>query len=158
MINFLALSSTEITIMVVWAIIAIVAIVIEFETINLVSIWFAAGAVAGIICSLLHQKVWIQVLAFVVVSAVFIIGTRPFVKKISENQTILTNVDRLIGMTALITKPIKEGEKGEIKVDYQIWPAIAKNDEEFQEGEKVVIFGIQGNKMIVEKIKEINLD
>lgn len=158
MFNFLALSSVEVTIMVIWAIIAIAAIVIEFETANLVSIWFAAGAISGIICSLLHQKVWIQIIAFVVVSAIFILCTRPLVKKISDNQTILTNADRFIGMTALVTKTIKEGEKGEIKVEFQSWPAVSKTSEELCVGEKVVISNIEGNKMIVEKIKEISLD
>lgn len=158
MFNFLALTNMEIAFVVIWAIVAIAAIVIEFETANLVSIWFAAGGIAGIVCAILHQQIWIQIIAFVVVSAIFILGTRPFVKKISDNQTILTNADRFVGMVAMVTKPIKEGERGEVKIDFQLWPAISKNDESFETGEKVVIANIVGNKLIVEKIKEIDLD
>ena len=44
MLSFLNLTSTEIVMIVLWAIVTIFAIIIEFETINLVSIWFAAGS------------------------------------------------------------------------------------------------------------------
>lgn len=43
MLSFFNLTSTEIVMIVLWAIVTIFAIIIEFETINLVSIWFAAG-------------------------------------------------------------------------------------------------------------------
>ena len=49
MLSFLNLTSTEIVMIVLWAIVTIFAIIIEFETINLVSIWFAAGGIVGII-------------------------------------------------------------------------------------------------------------
>ena len=158
MFNFLSLTSIEITMVIIWAIIAIAAIVIEFETANLVSIWFAAGGIAGIIGAIVHFDIWLQIILFVAVSAVFVLGTRPFVKKISDNQTILTNADRLVGMIAVVTKQIKEGEKGKIKVDFQEWPAISTKGETFEVNDKLVISNIVVNKMIVEKIKEIKLD
>lgn len=159
MFNFLTLTHLDISLVIVWAIIAIASIVIEFETANLVSIWFAAGGIAGIICVILEQAIWVQIVAFVIVSAIFVVGTRPFVKKISANQTILTNADRYVGMIATVTKSIKEGEKGEVKVEFQLWPAIAKNsDFTFEVGEKCLISNISGNKLIVDKIKEIELD
>lgn len=158
MFSFLALSNIEISFVIIWAIVAIAAIVIEFETANLVSIWFAAGGIAGIICAILNQEIWIQIVAFILVSAIFVLGTRPFVKKISGNQTILTNADRFVGMIATVTKAIKEGERGEVKIEFQLWPAISKNDNNFEVGEKCLVSSISGNKLIVEKIKEIELD
>ena len=91
-------------------------------------------------------------------SAIFVLATRPFVKKISDNQTVLTNVDRYVGMVAIVTKDIMAGEKGEIKVEFQKWPAISKGENNFLVGDKVIITEIIGNKMIVDKIKEINLN
>ena len=157
MINFLA-SNINVTMIVVWAIIIVATLVVEFETADLVSIWFTVGAFAGLVANILGVKEWIQILLFVGVSLIFVIGTRPFVKKMSENQTIATNSDRLIGKTAVVTKDILENEKGEVKVEYQKWPAISKNNETFKEGEKVLVKEITGNKLVVEEIKEIELN
>lgn len=157
MINILALSSFEITMVIIWGIIIIAALVIEFETANLVSIWFAAGGLTGLICAIFHLELWVQILLFAIVSGLFVIATRPFVKKISDNKTVLTNADRLVGMTALVTKEIKEGIRGEILVEYQNWPAISKENKEFKVGDHVIITEISGNKMIVKEIENIKL-
>ncbi len=157
MINYLA-SNINVTMIVVWAIIIVATLVIEFETADLVSIWFTAGAFAGLVANIIGIQEWIQIVLFVGVSLIFVIGTRPFVKKMSENQTIATNSDRLLGKTAIVTKEIKENEKGEVKVEYQTWPAISKTNKTFNVGEKVLVKEITGNKLVVEEIKEIELD
>lgn len=156
--NYLAMQVGDIVMLVVWAIVIIATLIIEFETTNLVSIWFSAGGIAGMFAAIIKLDPWIQIIIFTVVSVLFLIATRPFVKKISENQTIATNVDKLIGMTGIVTKQISNEEKGEIKVDFKNWSAITRQNKVFKEGEKVVIVDIVGNKMIIEEIKEINLN
>ena len=148
MLSFLNLTSTEIVMIVLWAIVTIFAIIIEFETINLVSIWFAAGGIVGIITAATHQPIWLQILLFVIVTAVFVGLTRPFVKKMSDNQTIYTNADRLIGLT----------EKGEVKIEYQTWQAISRENQTFNCGTQVVVSEIIGNKLLVQQIKEIDIN
>ena len=136
----------------------IVLLLIELATVSLTTIWFSAGGLGGLICAICGIDTWIQILVFIIVSAVFVFATRPFVKKMSDNQTIPTNSDRLVGMTGLVTKAILEGEKGEVKVEYQKWPAISKSSKVFKVGEKVVITEIIGNKLIVEELKEIEIN
>ncbi len=157
MINVMSLSGIQISMIILWIIIVVAAIIIEFETVELVSIWFAGGAIAGAVCAVLEQPIWLQFLLFAVVSAVFVLGTRPFVKKISDNQTILTNVDRFVGMVAQVTKPIEIDKKGEIEVEFQKWTAVTKKNKDFQVGDRVVIVEISGNKMIVDEIEEIDV-
>ena len=143
-----------------WLALAIALVVIELSTTQLVSIWFAIGAGVTAIVKVIAPGISIpwQALIFVGVSTVLFLATRPFVKKMSENQTIATNSDRLIGKTAVVTKDILENEKGEVKVEYQKWPAISKSNETFKEGEKVLVKEITGNKLVVEEIKEIELN
>lgn len=157
MFSILTLNTFDIAMVVVWSLIAIAALVIEFETANLVSIWFVAGGIAGIVCALFKVDIWLQIVVFVLVSGVFIIGTRPFVKKISDNQTILTNADRLVGKVAVVTKDIANGEKGEIRVEFQNWVAVAIDNQTFNVGDKVVITEIVGNKMVVTKVEEVEI-
>ena len=156
-LNILSLGIIDISMIIIWAIIAIVAIIVEFETTSLTSIWFGIGAVGGIIAVLLGLPEWSQFLIFVGVSGICVVATRPFVKKISDNQTIPTNVDKLIGMTAVVTKEIVSGEKGEVKVEYKIWPAVSLKDKIYNVGEKVIIKEINGNKLVIDNIEEISL-
>ena len=157
MLNFLALN-VSMAMIIVWAIVIVATLIIEFETANLVSIWFSAGALAAIVANLFGLDSWIQIIIFVVISTIFVIATRPFVKKMSDNQTIPTNSDRLIGMTAVVTKEILEDEKGEVKAEFQKWPAISKNNKSFSVGEKVLIVEISGNKLVVEELQEIEIN
>ena len=157
MLNFLALN-VSMAMIIVWAIVLVATLIIEFETANLVSIWFSAGALAAIVANLFGLDAWIQIIIFVVISAIFVIATRPFVKKMSDNQTIPTNSDRLIGMTAIVTKEIPEDEKGEVKAEFQKWPAISKNNKSFSVGEKVLIVEISGNKLVVEELHEVEIN
>ena len=68
----------------------------------------------------------------------FVIATRPLLKKFNNNEDIPTNVDKLIGMIAVVVKPILIDEKGEVKVNYQKWSAICKTGYNLQEGQKVI--------------------
>ena len=145
---FLSISPTTRYIMIaIWTIVIIGAIIIETETSELVSLVLAVCKVSLLV----------QFLVFVAVSAILVIATRPLIKKFNNNENIPTNVDKLIGMTGVVTKKIVGDEKGEIKVNYQRWTAINKNDEVFEVGEKAIISYIDGNKLIVEKVNEIEI-
>ena len=155
---FLALdTTTKIIMIVVWTIIVIGAIIIEAETAELVSCWFG---VAGLVCLILafcNVGLTIQLIVFAVLSIVLILATRPFFNKFNVTEDIPTNVDRIKGMTAVVTKPILKGEKGEVKVNYQIWTAICKKDIDLLENTKVIVKEIEGNKLIVDEIENIEV-
>ena len=156
--TILTLSQTErIIMLVLWTLIIIVAIIAEAETAEFVSCWFAVGGILGLILAIFNVEIYIQVLASVLTSVILILISRPILKKYTKNDDIPTNVDRLKGMVGVVTKPILAGEKGSVKVNYQNWTAIGINDQTFQEGEKVLILEIEGNKLIVDKIEEIEI-
>ena len=58
---------------------------------------------------------------------------------------------------AVVTKQIQAGEKGQIKIDFQMWPAVALKEKEYNVGEKVIIKEIVGNKFIIDDIEEIEI-
>ena len=71
----------------IWLAVLIGAIVLEIVTTQIVSVWFAVGALSSLIATLAGvSNVWIQVLIFVVVSAIAVIVTRPLVKKLVNKQ------------------------------------------------------------------------
>ena len=74
----------------------IVLVVIELINFGLVSVWFAAGAVAAFIISYFTNNSLIQISTFVVISIVSLIVTRPLVKRWSSDNIIKTNVGKVL--------------------------------------------------------------
>lgn len=140
----------------VWVIVIVGLLILEFQTADLVSIWFIMGALISGVSVLFNAPIWLQIILFVLVSGICILATRPLAKKINSKDTLPTNVDTLIHKVAVVTKEIKNGEKGEVKVDFKTWPAIS-NVGEFNVGEKVIVQSVVGNKLQVAKIEEIEI-
>ena len=49
-------------------------------------------------------------------------------------------------------------EKGEVKIEYQTWQAISRENQTFNCGTQVVVSEIIGNKLLVQQIKEIDIN
>ena len=67
----------------VWLIAFVVLLIVEGIIPGLVSIWFAAGALAALLVSLYVDIIWVQGLVFLVVSLALLVLTRPLAKKLS---------------------------------------------------------------------------
>ena len=128
----------------------------------LVSIWFAAGALVSLVLSLFSLipgvtiPWWVQVIVFVVVSAITLIALRPLSLKYSKkNNTISSNVDSLVGKRGLLEEEIKPFEPGVCRLNDVLWTAISTNGKETIAAKSVVeVVAIQGNKLLVKKVEE----
>lgn len=141
----------------IWLAIFIITFIVEAATSDLVSIWFSIGAVVSIILSLIEGvPYYVEIIVFAVLSLVLLIATRPMVKKILKNQERKTNADDLIGKTVKVMETITEDLHGTIKINDVIYTAsLSNNDTDtILEGTKVKIIGINGNKVIVKRIKD----
>jgi len=134
-----------------WLILFIVLVVIELITVGLVSVWFAFGAVAAFITSYFTDNMFIQIPVFVVVSIVSLIVTRPLVKKWSSKNIIQTNVNKLIGETAIVLEDLSKTNIGKVKVNGQIWSAINSEKGKIKKEEEVEVLSIEGVKLIVQR-------
>ena len=139
---------------IIWLILAVVMAIVEAFTVQLVSIWFAIGAGAACITSLITDNLIIQIVVFVVVSAIALAVTRPLVKKIRQKKAEPTNSDRYIGKTAVVITAIdNEKTKGMVKVDNEKWTARSATGAPIEEGAAVTVTAIQGVKLMVTKKK-----
>lgn len=137
---------------IIWLIIFIILVIIELSTINLVSIWFAIGSIASFLASLITENLSIQLATFIIVSSISLICTKKIVKKFKNNEITLTNLDRIIGLTGIVTEDITKENAGVVKVDGKLWSAISKFN--IKKGSKVEILSIEGVKLSVKVIKE----
>ena len=134
---------------IVWFVAFLILLVIELATVNLVSIWFAIGAVAAMICCAFTDSLWIQALVFIIVSMIALLLTKPLIKKFKGFKVIPTNSDRVIGKVGEVTKKIEKNKYGEVKVFGNVWTATSEKP--IALGSKVKVLAIDGVKLIVEK-------
>lgn len=138
------------SLIIMWAVALVLLLIVEGATAQLVTIWFAAGALAALIAAALKAPLWLQITLFVVVSAVTLIATRPIVKKITNRKAESLNADRIIGRQAIVTERIDNLEgTGSIRVDGLTWTARSADDSVFEPGSQVTIDKIEGVKAIV---------
>ncbi len=134
-----------------WLALTVLLIIIEILTFNVVTVWFAIGSLVTIFLSFLPIPFPFQILIFLAMSTTLLLITRPLVLKKLEAKKQKTNVDSLAGMNALVTKDIKPFEKGEIKVNGNIWTAKTESGEPLEKETECVIIRIEGVTAIVEK-------
>lgn len=133
-----------------WLVLLIIFIVAESVTTTLVSIWFAAGALVALVLAGFNTSVWIQVGAFVAVSIVLLLATRPFAKKFLEPKITKTNFDRIIGELCLVEEEVNNlNETGAVKVKGTTWTARSCDDKIIPVGATVEIIRIEGVKVFV---------
>ncbi len=137
----------------VWAGLLALFIIVEALTAQLITIWFAAGALAALIAHLCGAKLWLEIVLFIAVSAVALIVTRPLVKKFTHSKIQPTNADRCIGAEAVVTEDINNIEgTGCVVIDGITWSARSENGEIISKGKKVVIKEIKGVRVVVSAI------
>ena len=141
-----------------WLGLAIFFLITELTTAELVAIWFFGSAFILTVVSAIFPQMFIvwQIVIFIVLSAILLIATRPFVKKLTaKNKNQATNLDLIISHKALVTQTIQNDlEEGAVKINGLIWTARSEDGENIEKGSLVTVQSIQGNKLIVKKIKE----
>lgn len=136
----------------VWIGLIVVTAAVEAATVQLVTVWFAVGGVAGLIAYAAGLEIWLQILIFALVSAVALAVTRPLVKKFTNGRKMPTNADRYIGEKAVVTEKIENDlSKGAVKIGGLEWTARSVDSKTAEVGEQVTVEAIEGAKLIVRK-------
>lgn len=135
---------------IIWLILLIAFVMAEAATVSVVSLWFAAGALAALIAAMLGAQLWLQVVLFAVVSAVLLVALRPWIKKFFTPKLTRTNVDAVIGKEALVTVAIDNIQAtGQIKLGGVEWTARSTDGAPIAVGTRVRVDKIEGVKVFV---------
>lgn len=140
---------------ILWLVLFAGLITLEFSTTQFICIWFAGGALAAFICTLLDLSVIIQTIVFVLVSALLLIFTKKFVNKLRSKPNEKTNTEALIGQSAIVTETISNlDSKGSVKIRGLEWSARSSDGSEIEADSYVTVKEIDGVKLIVDKISK----
>lgn len=138
-----------------WLIAFVVFLVIEAATAGLASIWFALGALVALISAAIGAPPWLQIIWFIVVSAVTLYFTRPLAKKYLSPRRKATNADRVLEMPCVVTEDIDNlNNTGSVSVNGKLWTARSVTGERLPKGTLVRAIAIEGVKLIVTPIVE----
>ena len=139
---------------IIWLALIIVFLVMEAATVRLISTWFAAGALAAMIVSLIGGAVWLQIVVFLTVSIVLLVLLWPIARKHLKPKLVATNADALIGRVCTVTEEIDPVEGGRVKLGDVTWSARSESDERIPAGTLVKVQKIQGAKVFIEEVKK----
>lgn len=133
-----------------WLIAFVLFAAVEFATsMALISIWFAAGSLVALVLSAFDVPLWIQLLVFILVSAILLICTRPIAKKHAKNN-VDTNIKIIIGKTAKVIEDIDNLKAtGRVRLDGVDWTAISDTGEIIEKNSHVTVTKIEGSKLYV---------
>ena len=135
---------------ILWGVLAILTVVVEALTAQLVAVWFLPGAIISLILALCGAPVWAQFTVFAIATvATAILFTKVFKKHIKPKIT-MSGADALIGEQAVVTLPINNlAAQGQVKVRGQVWSARSEDPElTIDENAIVTVVGIEGVKLI----------
>lgn len=138
----------------IWIGFAVLMIICEAFTTQLVSIWFVIGAACAAVTTIFTDSILIQSAVFLVVSLIALLVTRPLVKRFKKSgKTVNTNADRLIGQTGVMLTDINDTEDvGRAKVGGEIW-TVKSGKVPLAKDSKITVLSIEGVKLIVEPIE-----
>ena len=137
----------------VWLILLVALVTGEAITVGLTFIWFAVGAMGGLLVAVLGGAVWLQVVVFLVMSALTLILVRPAAAKLLTPGISPTNADRVLSQIALVTEEIDNiAETGQVKLFGQVWTARSENGEVIPAQSRVRILRIEGVKVFVKPV------
>jgi len=135
-----------------WIAVTVLSVIAEANTYALVAIWFMPSALVATILAFFNVPVYVQVLVFVVLSALFIIFSKLIFKKTLLPKHTPTNADSVIGEQAVVTEQVCNMEnRGLVKVRGQIWSARSADGTLLEPGEIVSVISIEGVKLICRK-------
>lgn len=137
----------------VWLALMIGFSALEIATVNMVSVWFAGGALAGMVAQLFGTSVPVQLTVFLLVSALLVACLRPFVRKYVAPKKIRTNADMVLGQEAYLTETVDNLKgTGTLKLGGKVWTVRSVSDTVLEQGTLVRVVKLEGVKLLVEPV------
>lgn len=134
-----------------WIAVAAFALIIDLITSSFLFIWFTIGAITAILAEALGYSTPVQVVTFIAVSALFLAVGYPLVKETIKKTVpkTATMEENYIGREITAEEDIIS--KATLKIDGIYW-TMKNVGETVRKGEKAKIVGIEGNKLLIQKM------
>ena len=135
-----------------WLVVAVLAAVVEVVSFGLITVWFVAGALVSFAIAFFGGPLWLQLVAFLVVSLACLFGLRPLALKYRERGKHFEATP--VGQHAVVVEEIGGGQlAGRVETgDRVTWVALSSTGEPLETGAHVRVVKQESIKLIVERI------
>nr|MBP7186918.1 NfeD family protein [Ruminococcus sp.] len=115
-----------------WALTTLAFIIAEIITIQLVSIWFAAGAFVTMIVAYFYSPGFVgELVIFIVTSALLLLITYPLLKNWRHVKHVGTNSELEIGKTASVIEEVDQLKgTGRVRLNGVDWSAVSADGDD----------------------------
>lgn len=134
---------------IVWAIIAAGLAIWELSTGTLVCIWFAIGCLTGMLAARFATPIWLQIIFFLIASAICLLAIRPILEKKMKFQP--KEMRGMVGKHLTVTEAVTNGSGVGLLGDVT-WRV--KAEEEIEEGKEVEVTEVKGTTLYVKEVKK----
>ena len=137
-----------------WAVIAVVCLILELMAGDFFIICFSIGAVFAALVAAVGGGIYLQLLAFAIFSLISLFWVRPFAKRYLRKgeDTRVSNADALLGRQGRVVEPVKADGFGRVQIDGDIWKAVTNETQDIPEGSNVRVIGRESTIITVESI------
>ena len=137
-----------------WAVIAVVCLILELMAGDFFIICFSIGAVFTALVAGLGGGIYLQLLTFAVFSLISLFWVRPFAKRYLRKgeDTRVSNADALLGRQGRVVESVKADGFGRVQIDGDIWKAVTNEQQDIPEGSNVRVIGRESTIITVEKM------
>ena len=136
----------------IWAVIAVVCLILELSSGDFFIICFSIGSVFAIISAAIGLSIYWQLAIFAAFSALAIFTVRPvalrYLHKNEPNKP--SNAEALLGRTGRVTEAINAGNNGYVQIDGDLWRAVSQTN--IPVGTTVRVIGRESTIITVEEL------
>jgi len=135
-----------------WAVIAVVCLILELTAGDFFIICFSIGAVFAAITAAVGGGIYLQLLMFAVFTLISLFWVRPFAQRYLHKgeDNRVSNADALLGRLGRVVETVKADGFGRVQIDGDIWKAVTNEMSDIPEGANVRVVGRESTIITVE--------
>ena len=138
-----------------WAVIAVVCLILELMAGDFFIICFSIGAVFAAITAAVGGGIYLQLLMFAVFTLISLFWVRPFAQRYLHKgeDNRVSNADALLGRQGRVVEAVQADGFGRVQIDGDIWKAVTNETADIPAGSNVRVIGRESTIITVETIK-----
>lgn len=135
----------------VWAALVVLFVIVEITTVQLVSIWLAAGAMTTMLfCCFTDVGLLGQLIIFAVTSVIGIAVTVPFLRRRLNRGYTATNSELELGKSATVIETVDpDRNSGRVTLNGVDWGALSADGSIIPADSIVTVTEVKGTKLVV---------
>ena len=137
-----------------WAVIAVVCLILELTAGDFFIICFSIGAVFAAITAAVGGGIYLQLVMFAVFTLISLFWVRPFAQRYLHKgeDNRVSNADALLGRQGRVVETVKADGFGRVQIDGDIWKAVTNETQDIPEGSNVRVISRESTVITVEAV------